>query len=243
MTDGNNEKPQTDAQASRALAQQLGKLAALVLLVIIAILFQRYCSYKPPPFGPGAKIVSIDGDTLRAGDGSEYRIFGIDAPELPDLQGGQRQVLGLQPRGEGAAHHTDQGRQRELHGAGQGPFRPDRGSMQRGRSARSWRRDGAPRLCHRPRWRGRQSIPSGRGRGASEQARHMGRNLREAVRLAPGPSTRERIDRIGAYAASGSACPGCPGSPRPTISAMVLMKAWAPSISAASCSQEWAVSR
>ena len=82
MTDGNNEKPQTDAQASRSLAQQLGKLAALVLLVIIAILLQRYCSYKPPPFGPGVKIVSIDGDTLRAADGSEYRVFGIDAPEL-----------------------------------------------------------------------------------------------------------------------------------------------------------------
>ena len=30
----------------------------------------------------GAKIVSIDGDSLRVGDGSEYRIFGIDAPEL-----------------------------------------------------------------------------------------------------------------------------------------------------------------
>jgi len=82
VTDGNNEKPQTDAQASRALAQQLGKLAALVLLVIVALLIERYCSHKPPPFGLGVKIVSIDGDTRRAGDGSEYRIFGIDAPEL-----------------------------------------------------------------------------------------------------------------------------------------------------------------
>jgi hypothetical protein len=60
MIDGNNEKPQTDAQESRALAQQLGKLAALVLLVIVALLIERYCSYKPPPFGPGVKIVSID---------------------------------------------------------------------------------------------------------------------------------------------------------------------------------------
>jgi endonuclease YncB( thermonuclease family) len=82
MIDGNSEKPQTDAQESRALAQQLGKLAALLLLVIVALRIERYCSYKPPPFGPGVKIVSIDGDTLRAGDGSEYRIFGIDAPEL-----------------------------------------------------------------------------------------------------------------------------------------------------------------
>src|SRR5262249_4919432 len=106
MIDGNNEKPQTDAQEARALAQQLGKLAALVLLVIVALLIERYCSYKPPPFGPGVKIVSIDGDTLRAGDGSEYRIFGIDAPELHQTcKGGQRQVLGLRPRGQGAAHH------------------------------------------------------------------------------------------------------------------------------------------
>ena len=53
-----------------------------MLLVIVALLIERYCSHKPPPFGPGVKIVSIDGDTLRAGDGSEYRIFGFDAPEL-----------------------------------------------------------------------------------------------------------------------------------------------------------------
>jgi len=80
MIDGNSEKPQTDAQESRALAQQLGKLAALVLLVIVALLIERYCSHKLPRFGPGVKIVSIDGDTLRAGDGSEYSIFGTDAP-------------------------------------------------------------------------------------------------------------------------------------------------------------------
>jgi endonuclease YncB( thermonuclease family) len=82
MTEAKRQKPESEAQASRALAQQLGKLAALVLLVIIAVLIERYCSYKPPPFGPGVRILSIDGDTLRAGDGSEYRIFGIDAPEL-----------------------------------------------------------------------------------------------------------------------------------------------------------------
>jgi endonuclease YncB( thermonuclease family) len=74
----------TDSRAvsSRALAQALGKIAAVVILIILAVLIERYCSYKPPPFGPGVKIVSIDGDSLRAGDGSEYRIFGIDAPEL-----------------------------------------------------------------------------------------------------------------------------------------------------------------
>jgi endonuclease YncB( thermonuclease family) len=68
--------------SSKALAQQLGKLAAPVILVILTALVEHYCSYKAPPFGPGAKIVSIDGDSLRAGDDSEYRIFGIDAPEL-----------------------------------------------------------------------------------------------------------------------------------------------------------------
>jgi endonuclease YncB( thermonuclease family) len=82
MTESKDQQTQADGQSSRKLAQQLGKLAALVLLVIVALLIERYCSYKPPPFGPGAKIVSIDGDSLRAGDGAEYRIFGIDAPEL-----------------------------------------------------------------------------------------------------------------------------------------------------------------
>jgi endonuclease YncB( thermonuclease family) len=80
---GIEKKPQaTEAQTSRTLAQMLGKFAALVILLILALLIERYCSFKPEPFGPGAKIVSIDGDTLRAGDGSEYRLFGIDAPEL-----------------------------------------------------------------------------------------------------------------------------------------------------------------
>lgn len=82
MTDTKNQRTETPAQSSRALAQALGKLAALVLLVILVVLIERYCSVKPEPFGPGANIVSIDGDTLRAGDGAEYRIFGIDAPEL-----------------------------------------------------------------------------------------------------------------------------------------------------------------
>ncbi len=69
-------------QSSRALAQALGKLIALVLVVIAVILIERYCHVEVPPFGPGAKIVAVDGDTLRAGNGAEYRIFGVDAPEL-----------------------------------------------------------------------------------------------------------------------------------------------------------------
>jgi len=82
VTAAKDQKPPTEAQSSRALAQMLGKFAALVILLILALLIERYCSVKPEPFGPGAKILSIDGDTLRVGDGSEYRLFGIDAPEL-----------------------------------------------------------------------------------------------------------------------------------------------------------------
>jgi endonuclease YncB( thermonuclease family) len=68
--------------ASRRLAQTLGKFIALALVLLLVILIERYCSVQAPPFGPGAKIVSTDGDSLRAADGVEYRIFGIDAPEL-----------------------------------------------------------------------------------------------------------------------------------------------------------------
>ncbi|HEY8263831.1 MAG TPA: thermonuclease family protein [Methyloceanibacter sp.] len=82
MTAAKDQKPLTEAQSSRALAQMLGKFAALVILLILALLIERYCSIKPEQFGPDAKIVSIDGDTLRVGDGSEYRLFGIDTPEL-----------------------------------------------------------------------------------------------------------------------------------------------------------------
>ena len=69
-------------QSSGALARALGKLIALALVVLLVILIERYCTVEVPPFGPGAKIVSMDGDTIRAADGTEYRLFGIDAPEL-----------------------------------------------------------------------------------------------------------------------------------------------------------------
>lgn len=82
MTRSTDQETTDDRKSSRALAQALGKLIALVLVVIAVILIERYCSVQVPPFGPGAKIVSIDGDTLRAANGVEYRIFGIDAPEL-----------------------------------------------------------------------------------------------------------------------------------------------------------------
>ena len=62
----------------QTLAQQLGKAIALLLVLGLVLLLQRYCSLAPETFGPGAKIVAIDGDTLRASSGEEYRIFGID---------------------------------------------------------------------------------------------------------------------------------------------------------------------
>jgi endonuclease YncB( thermonuclease family) len=68
--------------AKRKLAQTLGKFFALILIVVVVLLVERYCTVEVPPFGPGAKLVSIDGDTIRAANGGEYRIFGIDAPEL-----------------------------------------------------------------------------------------------------------------------------------------------------------------
>lgn len=82
MTERNDQAAEGKGQSSRALAQALGKLIALVLVVVAVILIERYCRVEVPPFGPGATIVSVDGDTLRAANGVEYRIFGIDAPEL-----------------------------------------------------------------------------------------------------------------------------------------------------------------
>jgi len=66
----------------RTLINGLGKVVALVLVLGLVLLFERYCTVQPEPFGPDANIVSIDGDSLRAGNGEDYRLFGIDAPEL-----------------------------------------------------------------------------------------------------------------------------------------------------------------
>ena len=82
MTRSTDQNTRNDRQSSRKLAQTLGKLIALVLVVIAVLLIERYCVVQVPPFGPGAKIVSVDGDSLRAANGAEYRLFGIDAPEL-----------------------------------------------------------------------------------------------------------------------------------------------------------------
>ena len=51
-------------------------------MVLLVILIERYCEIELPLLGPDAKAISVDGDTIRAADGTEYRLFGIDAPEL-----------------------------------------------------------------------------------------------------------------------------------------------------------------
>jgi endonuclease YncB( thermonuclease family) len=82
VTTRKTQDTEDDGQSSKKLAQALGKLIAFALVIIVVILVERYCVPKPQPFSPGAKIVTVDGDTIRAGDGAEYRLFGIDAPEL-----------------------------------------------------------------------------------------------------------------------------------------------------------------
>ncbi|HXG78288.1 MAG TPA: thermonuclease family protein [Methyloceanibacter sp.] len=82
MAQKTDQQTKEEKRASRKLAQTIGKIIALVLVLLIALLIERYCTVEIPPFGPGAKIVSLDGDTIRAGNGAEYRLFGIDAPEL-----------------------------------------------------------------------------------------------------------------------------------------------------------------
>ncbi len=59
VTERNDQATEGKRQSSRALAQALGKLIALVLVVIAVILIERYCRVEVPPFCPGAKIVSV----------------------------------------------------------------------------------------------------------------------------------------------------------------------------------------
>ena len=82
MARSTEQESKEDRQNSRRLAQTLGKFIALVLVVLAVVLIGRYCRVEVPPFSPDAKIVSIDGDTIKAANGDEYRLFGIDAPEL-----------------------------------------------------------------------------------------------------------------------------------------------------------------
>jgi len=77
-----SESPARTQSPAKALANTLGKIIALALVFGLVLLINHYCSIRPEPFGPDAHIVSIDGDTLRAGNGAEYRLYGVDAPEL-----------------------------------------------------------------------------------------------------------------------------------------------------------------
>jgi endonuclease YncB( thermonuclease family) len=81
-TGGDEAEAERPGQAKRQLAQALGKLAAVIILVLLVLLIEHYCQVQVPPFGPDAKITAIDGDSIRAGNGAEYRLYGIDAPEL-----------------------------------------------------------------------------------------------------------------------------------------------------------------
>jgi endonuclease YncB( thermonuclease family) len=67
---------------SKAIAQQLGKLFALVLIMVAVVLIERYCTTEQVRFLPReGNVVYMDGDTLKVDD-TEFRLFGIDAPEL-----------------------------------------------------------------------------------------------------------------------------------------------------------------
>lgn len=66
----------------RTLINQLGRAIALLLVLGLVLLLNRYCGMESELIGPGAKLVAVDGDSLRASNGEDYRIFAIDAPEL-----------------------------------------------------------------------------------------------------------------------------------------------------------------
>lgn len=179
--------------SSKGLAQPLGKIAAVVILIILALLIERYCSYKPPPFGPGAKIVSIDGDTLRVGDGSEYRIFGIDAPEL-------RQTCKEANGKSWACGRAAKARLTTLiKGGNVNCTVHDKDRF--GRAVAVCSAEGVPDLGETMVRQG-YAIDLGGAAGnpyhedAERPAWHMARQLREALRLALGPSARKRRERL-----------------------------------------------
>jgi len=66
VTEAKTPKPETEAQARRKLAQAIGKVVALLLVALIVVLLERYCVPKPEPFGPDAKIVTLDGEDRKS---------------------------------------------------------------------------------------------------------------------------------------------------------------------------------
>ena len=70
-----------ETDPKRELAQTLGKLIGLAIVVLLAVLIARYCSPEPDVhFKVADRVAAIDGDTLRSGN-VEVRLYGIDAPE------------------------------------------------------------------------------------------------------------------------------------------------------------------
>lgn len=66
----------------RELAVVLGRILAIVIVVVVAALIARYCGFEQDVhFKVADRVAAVDGDTLRSGD-IEVRLYGIDAPEL-----------------------------------------------------------------------------------------------------------------------------------------------------------------
>lgn len=69
----------------KELAVVLGRIVAILLVVIAVALINRYCGFEPGVhFKVADKVTAVDGDTLRSND-VEVRLYGIDAPELAQM--------------------------------------------------------------------------------------------------------------------------------------------------------------
>jgi len=66
----------------KELAVVLGRIIAILIVVVAVALINRYCGFEPGVhFKVADRVTAIDGDTLRSND-VEVRIYGIYAPEL-----------------------------------------------------------------------------------------------------------------------------------------------------------------
>ena len=79
---GKSTRRRRTSSTKQTLAQQLGRVIALLIVLGLILLLNRYCGMESELIGPGAKLTAVDGDSLRTASGEEYRIFAIDAPEL-----------------------------------------------------------------------------------------------------------------------------------------------------------------
>lgn len=84
-------------EPTHELARVLGRFIAILIVLIAAALFARYCGFEQDVhFKVADRVAAIDGDTLRSGD-IEVRLYGIDAPELDQtcsLEGGRSWACG-----------------------------------------------------------------------------------------------------------------------------------------------------